>query len=86
MQEGQLLECFLARLYTDKVFQLDFLKEPYTFSIRFGLSEIEAINMEKIDKVGLELVTKSLEAKRKQFSKRPSKYRSLYSFFQRIKF
>jgi hypothetical protein len=86
MQEGQLVECFLARLYTDRTFQLNFLDEPYHFATRFGLSETEAKNIANIDKVGLELAFKSLEAKRKQFYKKPLKYRSFYSFFQRIKF
>lgn len=60
------LEAFLARIYVDEVARADFLADPRGEAIRAGLTAEEVEAVAAIDRVGLELFTKSLERKRQR--------------------
>lgn len=61
-----LLETFLARIYVDDRARAIFLADPHEEAIRAGLSPDEADALVKIDRVGLELMARSLEQKRRR--------------------
>lgn len=63
-------EAFLAKIYVDEKARQEFLQAPRTVASEFGLSEIEIIALEKIDRVGLELAVRSLERKRNHHRKK----------------
>ena len=58
------LEAFLALLYTDPVTRSRFMAEPKTLAAQAGLSEAESRELEKIDRVGLVMASRSFERKR----------------------
>ncbi|MEK6322849.1 MAG: hypothetical protein AABN33_14330 [Acidobacteriota bacterium] len=61
-----LLEAFLARIYVDERARASFLVDPRGEAIRAGLSPEEADSLVKIDRVGLELMARSLDQKRRR--------------------
>jgi hypothetical protein len=59
-------EAFLAKLYVDESARAKFLTDPHGEAMKAGLSQQEVEAIEKIDRVGLELFTQSLERKRRR--------------------
>ena len=59
-----LLEAFLAKIYVDSFARSRFLSDPRAEAIQAGLSPEEADSLVKIDRVGLELMARSLMRKR----------------------
>ena len=62
-------EAFLARLYVDERARADFLAHPRAEAIKSGLNAAEVEAVVQIDLIGLDLLTKSLERKRRRQSK-----------------
>ena len=64
------LEAFLARIYVDAKARESFLRDPTAEALSAGLSgeEIEAVK--QIDQIGLDMVSESLQRKRKHRSTR----------------
>lgn len=60
------LEAFLARLYTDETLRERFLADPQAEAQRAGLDEAAQAALLQIDRVGLELATRSLTRKREK--------------------
>ena len=58
-------EAFLARLYVDERARADFLAHPRTEAIKAGLTAAEVEAVVQIDLIGLDLLSKSLERKRR---------------------
>jgi len=60
------LEAFLAKLYVDESARTRFLADPRGEAMKAGLTgqEVEAVT--RIDRVGLDLLSKSLEHKRRR--------------------
>ena len=58
------LEAFLAKIYVDERARSKFLADPRGEAIKAGLTDREVEAVERIDRTGLELLTKSLERKR----------------------
>jgi hypothetical protein len=65
-----LFEAFLAKIYTDERARARFLADPRLEAARAGLTGPEAEALERIDRVGLELIAESLERKRRQRSRK----------------
>lgn len=63
-------EAFLARLYVDEGARAKFLADPRGEALKAGLTAREVEAVARIDLVGLELFTKSLERKRRRKSRR----------------
>jgi len=59
------LERFLARIYVDHEARMRFLANPRGEAERAGLNEHERMSLEKIDRTGLELASRSFAKKRK---------------------
>ena len=59
-------EAFLARLYVDETARGRFLADPDGEAMKAGLTANEVEAVAKIDRVGLELFTKSLERKHRR--------------------
>jgi hypothetical protein len=59
-------ESFLAKLYVDERARSKFLADPHAEAIKAGLTAAEIEAVAKIDRVGLDLLTKSLERKRRR--------------------
>jgi hypothetical protein len=57
-------ETFLARLYTDESFRARFLANPRQEAEQHGLTREECDDLEAIDRIGLQMMAKSLERKR----------------------
>jgi phosphoribosylformylglycinamidine (FGAM) synthase PurS component len=57
-------EAFLAHIYVDESARARFLADPRGEAIKAGLTEQEVKAVESIDRVGLDLLAKSLERKR----------------------
>ena len=57
-------EAFLTRLYVDQRARARFLADPRGEALKAGLTAKEVEDVVKIDRVGLELFTASLERKR----------------------
>jgi hypothetical protein len=66
------LEAFLAKIYVDERARAEFLADPRNAAARAGLTELEIAALEKIDRVGLELTTRSLSRKRQRRGKKDS--------------
>ncbi len=64
------LEAFLARIYVDAKARERFLSDPAAEALSAGLSceEIEAVK--QIDQIGLDMLSKSLQRKRRRRSTR----------------
>ena len=58
-------EAFLAKLYVDEKARAQFLADPEGEAIKAGLTSQEVEAITRIDRVGLDLLTKSLERKRR---------------------
>ena len=58
------LEAFLAEIYVDKDARSRFLADPDGEAMKAGLTKQETEALARIDRVGLELMAKSLERKR----------------------
>ncbi len=58
-------EAFLARLYVDESARAKFLADPRGVALKAGLTAPEAEAVARIDRVGLDLLTTSLERKRR---------------------
>ena len=58
------VETFLARLYVDETARGRFLADPQGEAMKAGLTAKEIEAVAKIDRVGLDLFTRSLERKR----------------------
>lgn len=64
-------EAFLAKLYVDESARAKFLADPRGEAMKAGLTAQEAEAVARIDRVGLDLLSKSLERKRqRRFGKR----------------
>jgi hypothetical protein len=59
-------EAFLAKLYVEESARTQFLADPRGEAMKAGLTEQEVEAVEKIDRVGLELFSQSLERKRRR--------------------
>ena len=59
-------EAFLAKLYVDESARGKFLADPRGEAMKAGLTEQEVEDVVKIDRVGLDLLSKSLERKRRR--------------------
>lgn len=57
-------EAFLARLYFEAELRQQFLKHPRKSALDAGLTAEQADALEKIDRDGLKLASRSFEAKR----------------------
>ena len=60
------MEAFLAKIYVDESARARFLADPRGESIKAGLTEQEVEAVERIDRVGLELLAQSLKQKRRR--------------------
>lgn len=60
------LEAFLANIYVDERAREKFLEDPRGEAIKAGLTEQEVEAVERIDRVGLDLLAKSLARKRQR--------------------
>ena len=58
-------EAFLAKLYVDESARAKFLADPRGEAMKAGLTAQEVEAVARIDRVGLDLLTKSLERKRR---------------------
>jgi hypothetical protein len=58
------LEAFLARLYIDQGFRERFLAGTLTATESRGLSDQELAALDRIDRVGLQMMSDSLRAKK----------------------
>jgi hypothetical protein len=65
-------EAFLAKIYVDERARRKFLADPRGEAARAGLSEPEIEALERIDRIGLELLAKSLERKCQRHAGKPS--------------
>ena len=63
---GSRFEAFLAELYVDESTRAKFLADPRAEAIKAGLTAEEIEAVDRIDRVGLDLMAKSLEHKRNQ--------------------
>ena len=64
-------EAFLAKLYVDERARAKFLSDPRDEAMKAGLTAQEVEDVARIDLVGLDLLSKSLERKRRRrFGKR----------------
>ena len=61
---GSRFEAFLAKIYVDEPARVRFLSDPSGEALKAGLTATEVEAVERIDRVGLELISKSLERKR----------------------
>jgi len=61
-------EAFLARIYVNEAARSKFLADPQGEAKRAGLTAQEVEAIVKIDRVGLELFSQSLERKRRKRS------------------
>ena len=59
-------EAFLARLYVDERARTRFLADPHGEAGKAGLTAEEIDALAKIDRLGLDLLSKSLERKRRR--------------------
>jgi hypothetical protein len=59
-------EAFLAKLYVDESVRAKFLADPRGEAVKAGLTEQEVEAVARIDRVGLDLLSKSLEHKRRR--------------------
>ena len=59
-------EAFLAKLYVDESARAKFLADPRGEAMKAGLTEQEVEDVARIDRVGLDLLSKSLERKRRR--------------------
>jgi len=57
-------EAFLAKLYVDESTRAKFLADPRGEAMKAGLTAQEVEDVTRIDRVGLDLLSKSLERKR----------------------
>lgn len=60
------LEAFLAKIYVDESARARFLADPRGESIKAGLTEQEVEAVERIDRVGLDMLAQSLKQKRRR--------------------
>lgn len=67
------LEAFLAKLYSDKNARASFLANPREEALKAGLAAHEVEALVKIDRIGLELFSKSLELRRQRTPKKLSR-------------
>lgn len=58
-------EAFLAKLYVDESARVKFLADPRGEARKAGLTAPEVEAVARIDRVGLDLITTSLERKRR---------------------
>jgi hypothetical protein len=65
-------EAFLAKIYVDESARAKFLADPRGEAMKAGLTEHEVEAAVGIDRVGLDLLTKSLERKRRRGFIKPS--------------
>jgi len=59
-------EAFLAKVYVDESARAKFLADARGEAIKAGLTAQEVEAVERIDRVGLDLLAKSLERKRRR--------------------
>ena len=59
-------EAFLAKIYVDESARAKFLADSRGEALKAGLTEQEVDAVARIDRVGLELLAKSLERKRRK--------------------
>ncbi len=64
------LEAYLARLYLDTDARRAFTADPRAAASRAGLQPADIAALERIDRVGLELTARSLQAKHLSHSRR----------------
>jgi hypothetical protein len=68
-----LLEAFLARIYVDGQARARFLADPRGEAIKAGLTQPEAVALERMDLTGLELFAQSLARKRQRQTQKPAR-------------
>ena len=59
-------EAFLAKLYVDENVRAKFLADPRGEAMKAGLTAQEVEDVARIDRVGLDLLSKSLKHKRRR--------------------
>ena len=59
-------EAFLAKLYVDETARAKFLADPKGEAVKAGLTAQEIEAVERIDRVGLDLLAQSLKRKRQR--------------------
>jgi hypothetical protein len=64
------LEAYLARLYLDTDARRAFTTDPRAAATRAGLQPADIAALEHVDRVGLELTARSLQAKRQSHRRR----------------
>ncbi len=64
------LEAYLARLYLDAAARRVFTTDPRAAATRAGLEPADIAALERIDRVGLELTARSLQAKHQSHPRR----------------
>lgn len=60
------LEAFLARIYVDDGARSRFLTDPEGEAMKAGLMPEEIVALAKIDRIGLDLFSRSLKVKRER--------------------
>ena len=60
------LEAFLARIYVDDGARARFLTDPEGEAMKAGLMREEIVALAKIDRIGLDLFSRSLKVKRER--------------------
>jgi len=65
-------EAFLAKIYVDEKARARFLADPAYEAAKAGLTPLEVEAVERIDRVGLDLISKSLARKRLGRFRKPS--------------
>lgn len=65
-------EAFLVRIYVDEKARAEFLADPVGAAVKAGLTPPEVSAAARIDRVGLDLISKSLERKRLRTPRKPS--------------
>ena len=64
MRTSPEFEAFLARVYVDAEFRTRFLTDPSGEAQRAGLSDDEGAALDRMDRSGLQLASRSYQAKR----------------------
>ena len=64
-------EAFLARIYVDEGTRAKFLRDPLGEAMKAGLTAQEVEAVARIDRVGLDLLAKSLKRKRRRHFDKP---------------
>lgn len=64
LDDAAAVEAFLARLYVDPALRARFLADPRAAALEAGLSVAAAESLQRIDRPGLAMASRSIAAKR----------------------